>query len=368
MKERDEAKKEDDDNQPPPASKPAEEHAYSKDGLSVNDMRKRGIGGKKISNKTHFSPADPDATLSDKAGESKALAYKTHTSIDASSRVVIDCHVTTGAVSDVTMFIERVADIQKTLGLKIGEVVADRGYGSTENLRFLEDQGVASNIPLWSTNSGGTFFEKLEAGFMVSVDGKEVPCPQGHQMKHSFSEKSTGREIFMLPRPTCMACPKAKDCLTDHEQRERGKKFSLINEYKIITTTHEKSKDPVFKSKLWQRMWKMEGVFCRSEITSWDEKSPLPLPLPWPSEDANSGLYDFSGPKSQEIGRRELLFGQLTHDNSQENLFRNLNFRKFLRRILKTSIFSAVVQQARMTDALTRDSRQALSGARNCAA
>lgn len=260
MKERDENKK--DDNEPPA---PPPVHAHSKDGLSINDLRKRGIGGKKISNKTHFNPADPEATLSGKAGEEKALAYKTHHTIDADSRVVVDCHVTTGAVSDVTKFIERVEHIQNQFGMKIGEVVADRGYGSAENLRHLKDQGIASNIPLWSSNSGKTFFEQLKAGFTVSDDGKSVHCPEGHKMKFSFHEESIGRDLFVVHRSICAVCPRAKTCLTEHEYKGRGKRFSLINEYKIISETNEKHKDPTFRQKLWQRMWKMEGIFAEAK-------------------------------------------------------------------------------------------------------
>ena len=261
MQEREEKKKDDDDIGPPAPSS----HPHSKDGLSVNDFRKRQIGGEKISNKTHFNPADPDATLSGKAGENKSLAYKTHSAIDASSRVIVDCHVTTGAVSDVTVFIERMGRIQEKLGLKIGEVIADRGYGSAENLKFLSDQGIESNIPLWSTRSGGTFFEQLEAGFKVSPDGETAHCPEGHKMKYSFHEKSTGRDIFVLHRATCGICPRAKECLTEHEYSNRGKRFSLINEYEVIAATNEKSKSPEFKAKLWLRMWKMEGIFAEAK-------------------------------------------------------------------------------------------------------
>lgn len=262
MKERSESeeKKNDDDDGPPPSTE-----IYSKDGLSNNDFRKRGVLGKKISNKTHFNPADPEATLSGKKGEGKSLAYKTHSAIDAGSRVIIDCHVTTGSVSDVTVFKDRIAAIEDKLQMKIGEVVADRGYGSGENLEYLEKNEIASNIPLWSSRSGMTFFKELSEGFTLNHDATEVHCPVGHKMKHSFYEKSSGRNIFMLPRALCMKCPRMKTCLTEHEQRERGKKFSVIDHFKVIAEVDEKSKEPIFKEKLWQRMWKMEGIFAEAK-------------------------------------------------------------------------------------------------------
>lgn len=251
--------KHDDDGSPP------SEHAHSKDGLSVNDLRKRIIGGQKISNKTHFSPADPEATLSGKSGEAKGLSYKTHHAIDAGSRVIVDCHVTTGAVSDVTMFADRVEEIQNKYGVKIDEIVADRGYGSAENLKFLEDKNINSNIPLWSSKVGETFFKEIEAGFNVNAETGSVHCPEGHEMKFSTFDETGQRDLYTLTRKVCMACPRMPICLTQSEQKVRGKRFALPHNRKLFSKVLDKQANPDFKKKLWQRMWKMEGVFAEAK-------------------------------------------------------------------------------------------------------
>jgi len=250
-----------DDEDPPPPSSPI----YSKDGLSNNDFRQRKIEGKKISNKTHVSSSDPDAGLSGKAFEAKSLAYKTHSAIDADSRVIVDCHLTSGAESEVKHFQARVEAIEENLGLKIGEIIADRGFGSAENLKFLEDRGTKSNIPLWSTRSGETFFKQLEEGFRLNEEGKEVHCPEGHRMKFAFHEEISNRDTFSLPRPLCIKCPRAKTCLTEHEYKNRGKKFSIPAHYQVVARVADASKEPVFRANLWERMWKMEGIFAEGK-------------------------------------------------------------------------------------------------------
>jgi len=262
MVEREKEKKKDDEGDPPPSDGAP---IYSKDGLSNNDFRQRQIEGKKISNKTHVSKSDPESGLSGKAFEAKSLAYKTHSAIDAGSRVIVDCHVTAGSVSEVKVFQSRVEAIENNLGLKIGEIIADRGFGSAENLNFLDQRGTKSNIPLWSTSSGKTFFKELEDGFVVSEDGKTVHCPEGHKMKFSFHEETSNRDLFALPRPLCKACPRALTCLTEHEYKNRGKKFAVIAHREIVASVAEKSKEPEFKAKLWQRMWKMEGIFAEAK-------------------------------------------------------------------------------------------------------
>lgn len=264
MKEREKEKSENDKDDPPPSAGSGQIH--SKDGLSSNDFRKKSIEGKKISNKTHISKSDPEATLSGKAFEAKSLAYKTHHTIDASSRVIIDCHVTTGTVSEVKTALGRVEAIEKTLGLKIKELVADRGYGSAENLINLEARNIETNIPLWSSRSGGTFSQELENGFTINKESGEIRCPEGHLMRKNISRDSqTKRDIYTLSRATCFSCPRAKACMTESEYQTRAKRFAVPDHYEIYLATAKKQERDGFKRKLKERMWKMEGIFAEAK-------------------------------------------------------------------------------------------------------
>lgn len=251
----------DDDAPPPQSGAPI----YSKDGLSNNDFRQRNIEGKKISNKTHISAVDPDSGLSGKAFEAKSLAYKTHTAIDASSRVIIDCHVTSGAVGEPKMLKSRIDAIEQNLDIKIGEIIADRGYGSADNLNFLEERGIQSNIPLWSGRTGETFFKHVEAGFNINEDTTEVHCPAGYKMKFSSYEEHANRVVFMQPRAVCKICPRFEVCLNAREQKDRGKRFAIPMHHQLIKIVYDKSKESIFKTKMWQRMWKMEGIFAEGK-------------------------------------------------------------------------------------------------------
>lgn len=55
---------------------------------------------KKLTNKTHISKTDPDASLAFKKGEKRGLKYKAHVSIDAKKRIILDIKVTTGATHE----------------------------------------------------------------------------------------------------------------------------------------------------------------------------------------------------------------------------------------------------------------------------
>ncbi len=53
---------------------------------------KDGSSARRVSNQTHTSRTDPDATLAQKKGTPRQLKYKVHQSIDTGSRVILDTH------------------------------------------------------------------------------------------------------------------------------------------------------------------------------------------------------------------------------------------------------------------------------------
>lgn len=61
---------------------------------------KDSSSARRVTNQTHTSRTDPDATLAQKKGTPQQLKYKVHQSIDADSRVILDTEVTTGAKHD----------------------------------------------------------------------------------------------------------------------------------------------------------------------------------------------------------------------------------------------------------------------------
>src|SRR6476659_1167208 len=75
-----------------------------------------GQAQRMLSNQTHRSCTDPDATLGQKQGTPRQLKYKVHQTIDADSRVILGTEVTTGARHDNRPYLaqlQRVKDQQK---------------------------------------------------------------------------------------------------------------------------------------------------------------------------------------------------------------------------------------------------------------
>ncbi len=134
---------------------------------------------KKISNKTHISRTDPDASLARKNGAPQKLKYKVHNAIDAKSRVIIDTHVTIGKVHESQILLKRRNVLKKRY--VVPEVIADRGYGSLEILLSLKKEGVSSYIPLFSSKSGSSKVNLED--FTYDAEKDQFTCSQGAVLK-----------------------------------------------------------------------------------------------------------------------------------------------------------------------------------------
>jgi hypothetical protein len=111
-----------------------------------------GRAPRKLSNKTHRSCTDPDATLAQKKGTPRQLKYKVHQTIDADSRVILDTEVTTGARHDNQPYLAQLKRASTTR--------SDLWCNSRSRIRlgrlFARDPGQQAStfIPLWSGRVG----------------------------------------------------------------------------------------------------------------------------------------------------------------------------------------------------------------------
>ena len=182
-------------------------------------------GSKYTSNKTHYSPTDPDARISVKPGKARKLNYLSQLSVDTANHVITDIRAYHADGKDN----QQLPDIVKRLkirlwnqGLLWENCVADTGYSSGENYAFLEDHGLKSFIPPHGTYKGGpTGFEYIEtADHYVCPQGKVIPFTK------VFNDYRTGtkKKEYRARKQVCIDCPIRSRCLGKSAQE---KKFSV---------------------------------------------------------------------------------------------------------------------------------------------
>src|SRR6056297_3631114 len=148
-------------------------------------------GSKYTSNKTHYSPTDPDARISVKPGKARKLNYYSQISVDTDHQIITQIQADLADKKDNQYLQDLVAHAQNNLkqnGLEIENLLADAGYSSGENYAWLEKQNIKSYIPPHGTYKGGP------EGFTYIKEHDHYVCPQGKVIPFTkiFNDYRTG--------------------------------------------------------------------------------------------------------------------------------------------------------------------------------
>ena len=171
-------------------------------------------GSRYTSNKTHYSPTDPDARISVKPGKARKLNYLSQLSVDTAHHVITDIRAYHADGKDNQQLPDIVKRLKKRLwrqGLVWENCVADTGYSSGENYAFLEERNLKSFIPPHGTYKGGP------EGFTYVEGPDHYLCPKGKVIpfKKVFldSRTKTKKKAYRASSKICKGCPLRAKCL-----------------------------------------------------------------------------------------------------------------------------------------------------------
>jgi len=216
----------------------------------------------KVSNHTHHSRTDPDATLARKNKTPLQLKYKVHQTIDAESRVILDTHVTTGAVHDSQPYLEQLRRVRERRKIRIRDATADRGYGSAEIIRCLQQQGIETYIPLWSGRVGNSKY--LKGGLVYEKERDRFRCPEGKYLNPNRAI-CENKKRYVSAADDCRECPQAPTCPAK-TRKSSPQRFVLRSlDQDLFEEVQARMHDPTFEQKRSERMWKSEGLFAEAK-------------------------------------------------------------------------------------------------------
>lgn len=213
---------------------------------------------KKVSIETHVSTTDPDSSMVGRPGIRKRLYYKAHISADGSSRVITDCHVTTGATHECTIFKDRVDYQTEKFNLDPKEWLADAGYGHGPTYEFLKSKKITAYIPLRDKKLGRGKHAPTE-GFEFNRKENTYTCPMGHKMYPN--KNSNGFTRYVIREKKCVGCPMFETCFKDVKLKGRiSKRIQRADHQDHFDSLHRRMPTPNFKKKWGERSWKIEGI------------------------------------------------------------------------------------------------------------
>jgi IS5 family transposase len=217
---------------------------------------------RELSNQTHRSRTDPDATLAQKRGTPRQLNYKVHQTIDADSRVILDTEVTTGARHDNQPYLDQLQRIRDRYQITIREAIADRGYGSAAIIRALQTQGIETYLLLWSGRVGNSKY--LRSGLTYEKEQDRFRCPQGKYLTPNPAIYGNHKRCASSPED-CRVCPQASTCPAKTRPPSHQRFVLRSLDQDLFEHVQSKMEEPQFGKKLAERMWKVEGLFAEAK-------------------------------------------------------------------------------------------------------
>ena len=173
-----------------------------------------------LSNKTHYSPADPDARISVKPGKARALNYLCSMAVDEGHGVVSHVQADFADRRDSTLLESIVAPLHQRLlahDLPVRDVVADTNYSNGLNYALLEARGITPWIPVF-----GQYKPEI-AGFAYNQEADCFTCPAGKPLPFKcFDSDPDGRlsKRYSASSSDCRCCPRKPTCAPKSTKRK----------------------------------------------------------------------------------------------------------------------------------------------------
>lgn len=232
---------------------------YQRQGKNFEDMPGSGSRGKFLSNKTHYSPTDPDARIAVKPGKPRELYYNGQIAVDTAHHVITHAQSFRADGKDCRDLITIAEQLQTRLhhhGMQIEKILADGAYSSGENYQWLEQQNITPYIPLLGgalSGSEGFIYDEQNDWYicrnnkLLKGKGEAVDDGRGHLVKKYFSLQSACKNCPL--RSTCIS-DKAKTKKVQHSiykaELERAKARQQTVKAKVMKRKRSSTVEPVW--------------------------------------------------------------------------------------------------------------------------
>ena len=165
-----------------------------------------------LSNKTHYSPVDPDARVAVKPGKPRQLYYMSSMSVDTAHHVITHMRAIHADRKDSLNLIGHTRQTQlrlKRCKLHMDTLLADTGFSNGENYKYLEENNITGYIPVHGQ------YEGTREGMTYESEYDRWRCIQGKYatFKKIKYQKNQPEKHYRTTRADCKDCPLARKCI-----------------------------------------------------------------------------------------------------------------------------------------------------------
>jgi hypothetical protein len=215
------------------------------------------VGSKYTSNKTHYSPVDPDAKIAVKPGKPRQLCYLNQLCVDSAHHVITHTQADSANRKDsqcLPRILEALLERMQALGLGCQHLAADAGYSCGENYALLEKAEILPWIPPHGTYKGGP------AGFSYQPVGDYWLCPNNKKVifrRVALDKYYNKVRRYLTSRSDCTPCPLKASCIG----KGKEKRIDIAYHFALYNKAIERIRSPLGRRMKAMRQSTVEPVF-----------------------------------------------------------------------------------------------------------
>ncbi len=207
-----------------------------------------------------ISLTDPDARSMATSGRGTGLVgYNVQTAVDATHHLIVT-HEVINEGHDRHQLHHMAQHAKEAIGAETLEVVADRGYFTSEELLACEQAQITTYLPKPQTSGSPKkgLFSKRD--FVYHADENEYECPAGQRLIWRFETEEKGLTLHKYWSSHCPDCPIKSQCTTgtyrritrwEHEAVVEAAEARLEREPERMRTRRQTVEHPFGTLKAW---------------------------------------------------------------------------------------------------------------------
>lgn len=206
------------------------------------------------------SRTDPDATPMTMADKRVALGYQVHYLVDGGkARIILHALVTPADVMENQPLLDQLRRTIFRWRLRPTRLIADTTYGTIENIRALEEQGILAFVPLPDWEQTTPYYGP--GRFAYDAERDVHVCPQGavlHPVRREFKAQKTE---YRADAATCKGCSVKAECTPSNHGRQVHRSFHAEH----LERVRGRHQTPAFAKAMRKRRVWLEPLFAEAK-------------------------------------------------------------------------------------------------------
>lgn len=166
-----------------------------------------------------ISLTDPDARSMSSSGRGTGVVgYNVQVAVDTDHHIIVT-HEVTNVGTDRAQLSGMATKAKAVLGVEQLDVVADRGYFSSEQILASEQAGVTVTLPKPLTSQAKAAGRYGKQDFVYIPDQDTYRCPAGETLTYRYTNVEAGLTISRYWTSVCPRCPLKARCTPAPERR-----------------------------------------------------------------------------------------------------------------------------------------------------